>query len=108
MILTSSELEITRIGCVNSHAGLGCMPNNSNHTIQPVRFPTELLDVRMATGKYGEISRDTIQFTFDGGWSVCIRLSLDEKHLEDRNFLMNVYLPVTPFGSYRDQVPWSE
>lgn len=102
------ELEITRIGCVNSHAGLGCMPNNSNHTIQPVRFPTELLDVRMATGKYGEISRDTIQFTFDGGWSVCMKLSIDEKHIEDRNFLINIYLPVTPFGSYRDQVPWSE
>jgi hypothetical protein len=62
----------------------------------------------MATGKYGEISRDTLQLTFDGGWAVCIRLSMDEKHIEDRNFLMNVYLPVTPFGSYRDQVPWEK
>ena len=100
------ELKVTRIGSVNAHGGLGRMPNNSNHTVQPVRYPTELLDVRMATGRYGEIAKDTIQFSFDGGWALCIKLSMDLKNIDERNFLVNVYLPVTPFGSYRDQVPW--
>ena len=100
------ELKLTRIGSVNAHGGLGCMPNNTNHTIQQVKYPTQLLDVRLATGKYGEICKDTIQFAFDGGWSLCIRLYMDEKHIGERNFMVNVYMPVTPFGSYRDQVDW--
>ena len=100
------ELGITRIGSVNSHGNLGRIPNSSNLAIPRVNFPTKLLDVRFATGDYGEISRDTLQFTFDGGWAVCLKLHIEEDHLDDRNFVVSVYLPVTPFGSYRDQVAW--
>ena len=28
------------------------------------------------------------------------------KKIDERSFIVNVYMPVTPFGSYRDQVPW--
>jgi len=100
------ELEITRIGAVNAHGGLGCMPANSNHTIPMVRLPNDLLDVRFATGKYGEISNNTIQFSFDGGWAVCFRIVVEDDPKYGREFKMRVYLPVTPFGSYRDQVAW--
>jgi hypothetical protein len=100
------ELELTRIGSVNSHGDLGKIPGSSNLAIKRVNFPTKLLDVRFATGEYGEISKDTLQFSFDGGWAVCLKLHMDEEHVDDRNFVVNVYLPVTPFGSYRDQVAW--
>lgn len=100
------ELEITRIGSVNSHGDLGKIPGSHNLAIQRINFPTKLLDVRFATGDYGEISKDTLQFSFDGGWAVCLKLHLDEEHLDERNFMVSVYLPVTPFGSYRDQVAW--
>ena len=101
-----SELELTRIGAVNSHGNLGKIPGSRNLAVPRVNFPTKLLDVRFATGSYGEIAKDTLQFTFDGGWALCLKLHLDEEHPEERNFVVNVYLPVTPFGSYRDQVAW--
>lgn len=100
------ELGVTRIGAVNAHGGLGCMLNNDNHTIAQVRFPTELLDVRFATGRFGEISKDTLQFSFDRGWALCFRIFIEETEEKGRDFALRVYLPVTPFGSYRDQVEW--
>jgi len=33
-------------------------------------------------------------------------MRIDKEALEKRHFNMTVYLPVTPFGSYRDQVDW--
>ena len=100
------EVGVTRIGAVNSRKGLGRIPDNDNLYTPSVTFPTRLLDVRFANGRYGELSRDTIQFTFDGGWSVCITVLIKETADGDRSFVLNVYLPVTPFGSYRDQVKW--
>ena len=100
------QLKITRIGAVNSHNGLGCIPGTNNHLTPQVRFPTELLDVRFATGRYGEISGDTIQVSFDGGWAICFRIIVEDDPKTGRGFAMRVYLPVTPFGSYRDQVDW--
>lgn len=102
------ELGLTRIGAVNAHGGLGRIPGTSNYYTPRVKLPTELLDVRFATGDYGEISRDTIQLSFDGGWSVCLRLAVEDLDAGRRNFSMIVYLPVTPFGSYRDQVEWDK
>lgn len=101
-----SELEVTRIGCVNARGHLGCMPGNTNLKTPKTRFPSELLDVRFATGKYGEISRDTLQLSFDGGWSLCITMYPVYDTYGELGFDMQVYLPVTPFGSYRDQVDW--
>lgn len=101
-----AELELTRIGAINSHKGLGRIPNNSNHYTQPVAFPTKLLDVRFANGKYGELSKDTIQISFDGGWAICITVIRNQNHKHGRFFAIKAYLPVTPFGSYRDQVAW--
>ncbi len=100
------RLEVTRIGAVNSHGGLGRIPDNDNHYTPVVKMPTELLDVRFATGKYGEVSKDTLQLAFDGGWSVCITIRTQYTVDEGRIFALSVYLPVTPFGSYRDQVKW--
>ena len=100
------ELEVTRIGAVNVHGGLGCIPNNHNHYTPVVEPPTQLLDVRFATGKFREISKDTIQLSFDGGWAVCIKIGTSFTEELGRVFALNVYLPVTPFGSYRDQVNW--
>ena len=100
------ELRLTRIGAVNSHKGLGRIPDNDNHYTACVDFPTKLLDVRFATGKYGELSKDTLQFSFDGGWALCMTVRPVETRKYGRLFYMNVYLPVTPFGSYRDQVEW--
>lgn len=99
-------VQVTKIGCINSHAGLGRIPNNPNHFTQPVEFPTQLLDVRFANGRHGELSRDTIQFTFDGGWAICLTVLREDTEKYGRNFVINAYLPVTPFGSYRDQVDW--
>ena len=101
-----NEVQVTRIGAINSHGGLGRIPNNNNHYTACVDFPTQLLDVRFVNGKYGELSNDTIQFTFDGGWSVCLTVLRSNTKEHGRNFVINAYLPVTPFGSYRDQVPW--
>lgn len=98
--------KVTRIGCVNSHGNLGRIPHSYNHDTPKIDFPTELLEVRFATGDHGELSHDTIQFNFDKGWALCLRIYIDENHLEERSFRTSVYLPVTPFGSYRDQVPW--
>ena len=100
------EVGVTRIGAVNSRRMLGRIPGNSNLYTPSVEFPTELLDVRFANGRYGELSRDTIQFTFDGGWSVCITILVEELPDGEKRFGLKVYLPVTPFGSYRDQVAW--
>ena len=100
------EVEATRIGAVNSHKGLGRIPNNHNLYTPSVKFPTKLLDVRFANGRYGELSQDTIQFSFDGGWSICLMIVPGSDDIEDRSFALKVYLPVTPFGSYRDQVDW--
>jgi len=99
-------LEITRIGAINVHHGLGCIPGNKNHYTPTVDFPTELLDVRFATGPHGEISRDTIQLSFDGGWAVCLTVIRNQNEKYGRFFAIKAYLPVTPFGSYRDQVEW--
>jgi hypothetical protein len=101
------ELELTRIGAINSHHGLGRIPNNHNHFTPCVDFPTELLDVRFANGKYGELSRDTVQFTFDKGWALCIQVIRNKTERYGRFFAIKAYLPVTPFGSYRDQVAWA-
>lgn len=102
------ELEITRIGAVNAHGGLGCIPNNRNHYVPVIVYPTKLFDVRFATGKYGELSKDTLQLAFDGGWSICINIHTTYTEEAGRFLGVNVYLPVTPFGSYRDQVAWSD
>ncbi len=100
--------KVTRIGAVNPHGNLGRIPHSSNHDTPKVDFPTELLEVRFATEDHGELSKNTIQFNFDKGWAVCLRIYIDEDKLEERDFRTSVYLPVTPFGSYRDQVPWDE
>lgn len=100
------EVGVTRIGAVNVHGRLGQIPDNPNLYVPSVKFPAELLDVRFATGPYGELSRDTVQFSFDGGWAVCMTILLREDPVNGRDFAINVYLPVTPFGSYRDQVAW--
>lgn len=101
-----NELQVTRIGCVNARGNLGRMPNNTNLKTPRVRYPSELLDVRLATGKHGEISRDTLQLAFDGGWSLCITLRPVYDTYGELGFDLKVYIPVTPFGSYRDQVDW--
>ena len=101
-----TQVEKTRIGAINPHGGLGRIPGSHNLNVPRIKYPTQLLDVRFATGSYGELSRDTIQFTFDQGWALCIKMFLDEEKLEERNFDMTVYLPSTPYGSYRDQVDW--
>lgn len=100
------ELKLTRIGAINSHHGLGMIPDNVHHYTPCVDFPTKLLDVRFVNGKYGELSKDTIQFSFDGGWAVCLRVLRNKDPKHGRNFVIDAYLPVTPFGSYRDQVEW--
>ncbi len=102
------ELKLTRIGCVNARGYLGRMPNNTNLTIPKVRFPSDLLDIRFATGQYGEISRDTLKLSFDGGWSLCITMYPVYDTYGELGFDVQVYLPVTPFGSYRDQVEWED
>lgn len=101
------EVKATRIGCVNARGQLGRMPNNSNLMVPRVRYPSELLDVRFATGQYGELSRDTLQLSFDGGWSLCIVINPVYDTYGELGFDLRVYLPVTPYGSYRDQVAWS-
>ena len=100
------EVQATRIGAVNSHGGLGRMPGSRNLNTPRVHFPTKLLDVRFASGMYKELSKDTIQLSFDGGWSICITIRTVDTKEEGRVFAMSVYLPATPFGSYRDQVDW--
>lgn len=102
------ELEVTRIGAVNCHGQLGRIPDSHHYYTPRVKYPSELLEVRFATGKSGEILRDTIKFAFDGGWELCMTLHIEEDHIDDRNFSLNVYLPATPYGSYRDQVKWDE
>ncbi len=102
------ELEVTRIGCVNAHGGLGRMPDNTNLLVPETGFPSELLEVRFATGKYGEVSRDTLQLNFDGGWALCITMNPVYDTYGELGFDVQVYIPVTPFGSYRDQVDWAE
>ncbi len=100
------ELKVTRIGCVNSRGGLGRIPDNNNLKTPRVGFPSELLDVRFATGKYGEVSRDTLQLSFDGGWSLCFVIFPVYDTYGELGFDLQVFLPSTPFGSYRDQVEW--
>ena len=101
-----AELEVTRIGCVNARGGLGRMPNNTNLMIPKTGFPSKLLEVRLATGKYGEVSRDTLQLNFDGGWALCITMSPVYDTYGEFGFDVQAYIPVTPYGSYRDQVDW--
>ena len=101
------QLEVTRIGSVNPHGDLGRIPGSGNHTTPQVRIPTELLDVRFATGKYGELSGDTLRLSFDGGWAVCLKVSIVKTPDGGHNFALSAFLPITPFGSYRDQVAWA-
>ena len=101
-----TQVKKTRIGAINPHGGLGKIPRSHNLNVPRIKYPTQLLDVRFATGPFGELSKDTIQFTFDHGWALCIRLFLEEENVDERNFGMKVYLPSTPYGSYRDQVDW--
>ncbi|MBR5968643.1 MAG: HaeIII family restriction endonuclease [Lachnospiraceae bacterium] len=100
------ELKVTRIGCVNARGGLGRIPDNPNLMIPKTGFPTELLEVRFATGKYGEVSKDTLQLSFDGGWALCITMSPVYDTYGELGFDVQAYIPATPFGSYRDQVDW--
>ena len=101
-------LEVTRIAGINSHGGLGRIPDNTNLIVPAVKLPTQLLDVRFAAGKYGEISRDTLQLSFDGGWTVRFKISIANDPSRGKFFTLMVYLPSTPFGSYRDQVDWEK
>ena len=101
-----TQVEVTRIGAINPHGGLGRIPRSHNLNVPRIKYPTQMFDVRFATGPYGELSKDTIQFTFDHGWALCIKLFLKEENVDERNFDMTVYLPSTPYGSYRDQVDW--
>lgn len=100
------ELGLTRMGAVNPRGGLGRIPGNDNHLVNVVAKPTELLDVRFTTGSHGEISKDTIQLTFDGGWAMCFTILVARTKEHGRSFNLGVYMPVTPFGSFRDQVKW--
>ena len=102
------KLRVTRMGAVNARGGLGRIPGTNNHFTNVVEKPTQLLDVRFATGPNGEVSKDTIQMSFDGGWVMCftIRIAYSQKH--GRSFNLGVYMPVTPFGSFRDQVKWDD
>ena len=105
-IFPVDEVGVTRIGSVNAHGGLGRMPNNPNLLVPRVDPPSKLLDVRFGKGPYGELSKDTIQFAFDGGWAVCLTVSPVYDTYGELGFNLQVYMPVTPFGSYRDQVEW--
>ena len=105
-IFPIDEVQVTRIGAVNAHGGLGRMPGNPNYLVPRVDPPSKLLDVRFGKGAYGELSKDTLQLNFDGGWSVCITISPEYDTYGELGFNLKVYLPVTPFGSYRDQVDW--
>ena len=105
-IKTIEELGITRIGCVNAHGDLGRIPDNTNYMTPKTEFPKELLEVRFATGKYGEVSRDTLQLNFEGGWALCITMSPVYDKYGEFGFDVQAYIPVTPFGSYREQVKW--
>ena len=100
------ELKATRIGCVNARGQLGRIPDSPNLMTPKTPFPTELHDVRFATGKYGEISRDTLQLVFDGGWALCIIMKPVYDTYGEFGFDVQAYIPVTPYGSYRDQVDW--
>lgn len=100
------ELQVIRIGCVNARGYLGRIPDNKNLKTPRTRFPSDLQEVRFANGKYGEISRDTLQLNFDGGWSLCITMFPVYDTYGELGFDMKVYLPTTPFGSYREQVDW--
>lgn len=100
------ELQITRMGAVNPRGGLGRIPGTDNHLVNEAVKPTRLLDVRFATGSHGEISRDTIQLTFDGGWVMNFTMFVSNTEKYGRSFNLGVYMPVTPFGSFRDQVRW--
>lgn len=106
-IKSIEELEVTRIGCVNARGGLGRMPDNTNLLTPKTGFPKELLEVRFATGKYGEVSRDTLQLNFDGGWALCVTMQPVYDTYGEFGFDVQAYVPVTPFGSYRDQVDWA-
>lgn len=105
-IFPVNEVQVTRIGAINAHGGLGRMPGNPNLTIPRVDPPAKLLDVRFGRGPHGELSKDTLQVSFDGGWSVCILISAEYDKFGELGFNLKVYLPATPFGSYRDQVAW--
>lgn len=100
------QVKVTKIGALNAHGDLGRLPDNDNHTTAYIKYPTKLLDVRFANGKYGQLSKDTLQFTFDGGWALCFKVMPGKDRTKGRTFELNVYVPVTPFGSYRDQVDW--
>jgi hypothetical protein len=102
------KLLITRMGAINVRGGLGRIPGTDNHFVNVVKKPTELLDVRFATGKYGEISRDTLQMTFDGGWAMCFNIHVSNTLKYGRSFNLGVYMPVTPFGSFREEARWGD
>ena len=101
-----NELQLTRMGAVNPRGGLGRIPGTNNHLVNVVAKPTKVMDVRFATGKHGEISKDTVQINFDGGWAMCFRLRVAYSEEHGRSFNIGVYMPVTPFGSFRDQAKW--
>jgi hypothetical protein len=83
------------------------MPDNTNLLTPKTGFPKELLEVRFATGKYGEVSGDTLQLNFDGGWALCVTMQPVYDTYGEFGFDVQAYVPVTPFGSYRDQVDWA-
>ena len=97
---------VTRIGAVNGHGDLGRIPGSDNNFTPKIKFPTQLLEVRPASGRYGELSKDTIQLSFDGGWSLCIMLRPVTDRMKGRSFELKVFMPSLPYGSYRDQVEW--
>lgn len=71
--------------------------------IATLRMPTRLIEARFKEG-----SKTTIILTFDGGWSVTMRLHNKDKVAKPTSLAWNVELEGLPTGTYVNISPWED
>ena len=104
-VITKESNKTTEIEGFNINGTL----NVAEGRIRPItrvarlRMPTRLIEAR-----FKEQSKTTIILTFDGGWSITMRLHNKDKVAKPTSLAWDVQLEGLPTGTYVNISPWEE
>ena len=104
-VITKESSKITEIEGFNMNGTLGAAAGRVKPItkIAALKMPTRLIEAR-----FKENSKTTIILTFDGGWSITMRLHNKDRVARPTSLAWDVQLEGLPTGTYVNISPWEE
>ena len=104
-VITKESSKITEIEGFNMNGTLGAAAGR----IKPItRIATLKMPTRLIEARFKENSKTTIILTFDGGWSITMRLHNKDRIARPTSLAWDVQLEGLPTGTYVNISPWEE